>query len=1034
MILHLCKNKVILFCLSFILLYSIRLPAQIYYAHIADNSNIDASTSIIFNFSKTVQPGSDTRELAVAFHSMIYIDSNGNELGKIYFGTSEANAIQAEGWFNNESLAELGTFQWAGGSEKKARITVVLPSNCEGLILKISSIEDDLQMTVTVNEDTTSILRVDTYWHSGYVPLSNVIEEPASTDEPEWTPGNYFPTFPATDRIYVFPVKSELWNHAITWVGDYRINQTYRTMMALTLVGMQGIINRNKPRLYLNLSYENFFWVPYLKEQVSVVEYDLDPLSAINFLIKKYGSRFTGAVVYDPAVPETINLATMIAGLENRIILAPEQLSLPGLQNFTDITDLRQLVAAQGWDDSEESKYNIYKWVYDNLWGNLEHRIIGAISAGPPTSGQIDVDSYYPLSLASRDLYVALKIPALWLDPRNQLESELYNKFLDEAPSPIPVLGVSPDEVTSLSPISKHGDWCPALSWPNAPLDGGNVTLLSGIHPEIRLYQQNFDEKKIIATLGNDPVVTVWCSDGDNLHYQMNRGFSGPEWLWENVQQINLGWTTNPVLSNIAPVIWNYYIDTIDKTSLISGFSGGGYTHPRYMNDQQLQNYLNYTAGYLDKTGLKSVVADTRGGEGGWNERMAEKYYNGLKDTGFLGVYFGDTGWPWGEHFHYYNQPVPSVHQAYLLTLTNKDGIIDDIMSRDPDQIFIDLTGSVPWYWGRQAGDYYPWQSGTIIQDADGYNGKSLYFSINDPYLGTKVYGPFATLAPGKYEAVFHLKTSDNQPAQTFAKIFAGRTDFTNSTPEWQDIVIREISPADFTAANVYQDFKVEFELADFKDNVEFKLDQTDRTSDIFIDYIRVTRTESLSMPLFVPIFVVVTSPNPQPDNVKSFVDQIEKSGGVSLTPDEFLAALNPEYMITLANKYLGAGNQTVIQAQTELDNGEYFKSLLTCREALINVQDIKHEIIPVEFMLYQNYPNPFNPITTIQFQLPKQSNVKINIYDMLGRLISVLVDEDKPAGSYYIKFNGSNLASGIYFYQLITDSKIFTKKFVLLK
>jgi len=75
-------------------------------------------------------------------------------------------------------------------------------------------------------------------------------------------------------------------------------------------------------------------------------------MSAFSYLYQNYASRFRGAVVYDPAVPDTINLATMIAGLEDRIILAPEQLGLPGMPSFSSVTDLRELVREQGWDAS----------------------------------------------------------------------------------------------------------------------------------------------------------------------------------------------------------------------------------------------------------------------------------------------------------------------------------------------------------------------------------------------------------------------------------------------------------------------------------------------------------------------------------------------------------------------------------------------------------------------------------------------------------------------------------------------------------
>jgi photosystem II stability/assembly factor-like uncharacterized protein len=85
-------------------------------------------------------------------------------------------------------------------------------------------------------------------------------------------------------------------------------------------------------------------------------------------------------------------------------------------------------------------------------------------------------------------------------------------------------------------------------------------------------------------------------------------------------------------------------------------------------------------------------------------------------------------------------------------------------------------------------------------------------------------------------------------------------------------------------------------------------------------------------------------------------------------------------------------------------------------------------------YLLTQNYPNPFNPTTTIQYQIPKAGFVSLKIYDLLGREITTLVNEEKPAGTYEVEFNGSNLPSGVYFYKLESGGKLFTKKLMLLK
>ena len=97
----------------------------------------------------------------------------------------------------------------------------------------------------------------------------------------------------------------------------------------------------------------------------------------------------------------------------------------------------------------------------------------------------------------------------------------------------------------------------------------------------------------------------------------------------------------------------------------------------------------------------------------------------------------------------------------------------------------------------------------------------------------------------------------------------------------------------------------------------------------------------------------------------------------------------------------------------------------------------------PKEFLLQQNYPNPFNPSTSIQYAISSTQFVTLKVYDLLGREVATLVNEEKPAGSYNAQFTISNLpagrqgvqlSSGIYFYKLQAGDFIETKKMILLK
>ncbi len=88
----------------------------------------------------------------------------------------------------------------------------------------------------------------------------------------------------------------------------------------------------------------------------------------------------------------------------------------------------------------------------------------------------------------------------------------------------------------------------------------------------------------------------------------------------------------------------------------------------------------------------------------------------------------------------------------------------------------------------------------------------------------------------------------------------------------------------------------------------------------------------------------------------------------------------------------------------------------------------------PIEFALKQNYPNPFNPTTTIQYVLPHDGQVTLKVYNMLGQLVRTLVNEVEAAGAHSTQFNGTNFASGVYFYKLEAGAMTSVNRMVMLK
>lgn len=118
----------------------------------------------------------------------------------------------------------------------------------------------------------------------------------------------------------------------------------------------------------------------------------------------------------------------------------------------------------------------------------------------------------------------------------------------------------------------------------------------------------------------------------------------------------------------------------------------------------------------------------------------------------------------------------------------------------------------------------------------------------------------------------------------------------------------------------------------------------------------------------------------------------------------------------------------------TAPDSGTIKMSPPVSWETPVNTSVEPATSLPLEFSLGQNYSNPFNPATTIQFSIASQSRVRLDLFNLLGQRVSTVVDEERPAGSYSERLDGTLLPSGVYFYRLTAGTFTDTKRLVLLK
>jgi hypothetical protein len=113
---------------------------------------------------------------------------------------------------------------------------------------------------------------------------------------------------------------------------------------------------------------------------------------------------------------------------------------------------------------------------------------------------------------------------------------------------------------------------------------------------------------------------------------------------------------------------------------------------------------------------------------------------------------------------------------------------------------------------------------------------------------------------------------------------------------------------------------------------------------------------------------------------------------------------------------------------------GQSAWSTSTTFRTYTDVARLPEEELPSRFELTQNYPNPFNPTTTIQFAVPQSGRVTVTVFDLLGREIALLVDEDLGPGRFTVTWNAAGAASGTYFYRLTAGTFVETKRMLLLR
>jgi hypothetical protein len=357
----------------------------------------------------------------------------------------------------------------------------------------------------------------------------------------------------------------------------------------LLVYTLQGLVNRSRPELYCLTNPLDPQWLDWLKKRGQIRS--TEPLTDIKSLLARYRNRFQGAVITDPKLPASINVATMLAGVRGAVVLSPRlsrELALPVRE------DLRGR-----WRTSVEA----YRWAFDHLWSQMNHHVLACS---------------YPDHLALRDYLVQHRIFIFWLSgpidgvkpyANPTSEARLMEQLFAKMPVNIPVMSypwaakdVGIGEGPGVTLFAEFGKYLVGS------INCSNLSLHSGVR------MPRFIQKPAppAPKLTKGKVYVSWIiSDGDNLPVLTLNNF--PQ-LWKEPVRgsLPLGWTISPSAANLIPGVVDYYYSTATPADdFLGAVSGVGYTYAdsyaaRFRNPDRQRIF----DGFLDQTRVTMARMD----------------------------------------------------------------------------------------------------------------------------------------------------------------------------------------------------------------------------------------------------------------------------------------------------------------------------------------------------------------------------------------------------------------------------------------
>jgi hypothetical protein len=387
-----------------------------------------------------------------------------------------------------------------------------------------------------------------------------------------WPDNELVPTFQPPQQLAIYDLR-----------GAMRDTQLSATVMA-------GLVNRPVPKVYLVLGDDDAFW---LDQALQAIPHQIVPLrgnAALDALLDTYHGAVQGLIIYDPALLDTINVATTLAGQHAGLVVSPNQAQqLQKTYQFPVLFDLR----IHHW----RTRLQAYQWAHQQLRDDASSHVLAGIDPG---------------ALAGlRSFLVATRAFVYWLDSRNYVpdlsagllsERSLMQQLIDTYPAGAAHFGWFIDEGSGVNLTSMAAMPVLASDYFN------NLEVWTALRMQTVAAHAPLPALPEVA---NKMYLAFTMSDGDNLQYMQHRLLH----LWHDRARgaLPIGWTFSPLLWQIAPAMAEYYLRTAtDRDELIAGPSGAGYMFPSRWPDAYLASFLQRTGQLMQTLNMTTLeVLDT---------------------------------------------------------------------------------------------------------------------------------------------------------------------------------------------------------------------------------------------------------------------------------------------------------------------------------------------------------------------------------------------------------------------------------------